>query len=76
MTTRPDEFDFQIERSRAAVTIACLEWLRCKGPLAEVEPTRVTSPDVVRILIDSPVNLGSPNPFDPPHPLWDRWIDG
>jgi hypothetical protein len=77
MTTTPDEFEFEIERSRAAVTIACLEWLRCTGPATSprTPSARVTSPDAVEIHHESPTNLHLIQNLDHPHPLWDRWID-
>ncbi len=39
MPIAPEEFDY--ERSRAAVTVACLQWLRCTGPAVEPEPAPV-----------------------------------
>jgi hypothetical protein len=68
MTTELDPDDFDLERSRAAVAIACLEWLRCTGP----------SPDASRAPShpEAPARNREDNPFDHRHPLWDRWIDG
>ena len=75
MTTAPDEFDF--ERSRAAVAVACLQWLRCTGPA--IDPDRGTSPDVADPARNPPSILGpihDPDDGNLPHPLWDRWLDG
>ena len=77
MSIAPDESDF--ERSRAAVAVACLQWLRCTGPAIEAGPARPTPPDVAGLLrgpspIASPDH--APDPRDLPHPLWDRWLDG
>jgi hypothetical protein len=74
MSIAPEEFDY--ERSRAAVTVACLQWLRCTGPAIDPEPSRVTAPDIAKLLredasIVSPVHIPEPS-----HPLWDRWLDG
>jgi hypothetical protein len=67
----PDSFDF--ERSRAAVAVACLQWLRCTGPMIESEPLRSLSPDLPPIA----ASLAQDNdPGDSPHPLWDQWLDG
>jgi hypothetical protein len=75
MTTDPDAFDFDYERSRAAVAVACLQWLRCTGPaidsgVAREIPTAVAD----RPPIASPTQANDPS--DLPHPLWDRWLDG
>lgn len=70
-----DEFDFDYERSRAAVAIACLQWLRCTGPATGIGDAREIPPDVVDLPpIASPVLVD--DPYHWPHPLWDRWIDG
>ena len=77
MSIAPDEFD--LERSRAAVAVACLQWLRCTGPTSEPGPARATPPIVADILRDPPPIAGpiqDEGPFHLPHPLWDRWLDG
>ncbi len=66
----------ELERSRAAVTVACLEWLRCTGPAINTGPAHVASPivaELLRIPITDDQRISDP---EPPHPLWDRWIDG
>jgi hypothetical protein len=73
MTTDPDdlEFDFDLERSRAVVAVACLQWLECKGPAIE--------PDQVAPRHNDPSVSFQPIPEpsgEPIHPLWDRWLDG
>jgi hypothetical protein len=73
MATIPDEFE--IERSRAAVTVACLEWLRCTGPAIEARPASPTAPEVEELLRNTPTNPRLTHNLNPPHPLWDRWID-
>jgi hypothetical protein len=74
MSIDPDAF----ERSRAAVAVSCLEWLRCTGPGTTsgsprrpdraIEPPR-DEPTLVRV-------IEIPTPAPPTHPLWDRWLDG
>jgi hypothetical protein len=64
----------EIERARAAVSVACLRWLRAEveavhPPRAYVsrereEPFRLVEPPIM------------PEPRDREHPLWDLWIDG
>ena len=78
MTTPLDDFD--PERSRAAVAVACLRWLHCTGPASEPATAparaRITPPDVARLLLE---NVPDPSPLDfspISHPLWDRWLDG
>ena len=59
------------ERSRAAVAVACLRWLRCTGPSVDngSAPDGSTWPPVdARPAVVFPV--------EDPHPLWDRWLDG
>ena len=64
----------EIERARAAVSVACLRWLR-----PEIDSARPPRAYVVREdepvfrLVDPPI---APGPRDRDHPLWDRWIDG
>jgi hypothetical protein len=70
-----DSDSSEIERSRAAVAVACLQWLRCTGPTAQPRPTHVPSP-VVADLREFPTNVSPDLDLDSPHPLWDRWIDG
>jgi hypothetical protein len=73
----PEEFDF--ERSRAAVAVACLQWLQCTGPAIEPELARVTSSKVVDLSRNPPPIVSPdqvPDSADLPHPLWDRWLDG
>jgi hypothetical protein len=73
MSIGPDEFNF--ERSRAAVTIACLQWLRCTGPAIDPGVAREIPPAVAdRPPIASPTQ--ATDPVGLPHPLWDRWLDG
>jgi hypothetical protein len=74
MATIPDEFE--TERSRAAVTVACLQWLRCTGPAIKARPARLTAPEVEELLRNTPTNPRLIHNLNPPHPLWDRWIDG
>ena len=78
MSIAPDGFDYDYERSRAAVAVACLRWLRCTGPAIDLGVEREIPP-VVDFLRDpfpivSPAH--APEPGDSPHPLWDRWLDG
>ena len=64
----------EIERARAAVSVACLRWLRSE--IEAVHPPRaqaVREPEESSRLAEPPVEL-SPRGQD--HPLWDRWIDG
>jgi hypothetical protein len=68
--------DSEAERSRAAVAVACLEWLRCTGPVIHLGPSRNTSPLVAELLDDTSLDECPVAHLDPPHPLWDRWIDG
>jgi hypothetical protein len=78
MTTDPDAFDFDYERSRAAVAVACLQWLRCTGPAVDFDVAREASPDVT-LLQNSSTIEGLAQVSDSgysPHPLWDRWLDG
>jgi hypothetical protein len=72
MPIAPEEFDY--ERSRAAVAVACLQWLRCTGPAIEPEPSRVTRLPGEESSIES--QIPTSDPADLPHPLWDRWLDG
>jgi hypothetical protein len=78
MATAPDEFES--ERSRAAVAVACLQWLRCTGPATppDSQPPHVTSPVVAELLRNASRSLDPIPELEPthPHPLWDRWIDG
>lgn len=77
MPTAPDEFDF--ERSRAAVAVACLQWLRCTGPAIDLGTARAAPPDVAGVFRDPPTMVGptqAPDDGNLPHPLWDRWLDG
>jgi hypothetical protein len=74
MSIALDEFDY--ERSRAAVAVACLQWLRCTGPAIEPAPTHVTSPDIANLLHEESPIVSPIHPLEPPHPLWDRWLDG
>ena len=74
-----DEFDYDYERSRTAVAVACLQWLRCTGPVVDFEVAREIPPAVADLPRD-PSAIASPvpiqDPGDSPHPLWDRWLDG
>jgi hypothetical protein len=75
MTTNPESFEYDYERSRAAVAVACLQWLRCTGPTTEWDGTpevasEVDSLPAIEWLEDVASPIGSP------HPLWDRWLDG
>jgi hypothetical protein len=74
MTTTSDKFES--ERSRAAVAVACLQWLQCTGPSIELRPSRITPPDVAELLRNSPSIVSPIHDHEPPHPLWDQWIDG
>ena len=74
MPIAPEEFDY--ERSRAAVAVACLQWLHCTGPTIEPEPARATPPDVAELLRNPPPIVSPTHAGDLPHPLWDRWLDG
>ena len=75
MTTAPEFFEYDHERSRAAVAVACLRWLGCTGPAVEFDPDRE-----VPSKTDGLPPLASPeeaaSPIGSPHPLWDRWLDG
>jgi hypothetical protein len=73
MSIALDEFDYDYERSRAAIAVACLQWLRCTGPAIDHEVGRGAPPEVPR---DSPPDE-RPMPVEEftPHPLWDRWLD-
>lgn len=66
----------ELERSRAAVAIACLEWLRCTGPAIQPGPSHLTSPVVAEILRNPSLNVRPVPNLEPTHPLWDRWLDG
>lgn len=74
MSIDPDAF----ERSRAAVAVSCLEWLRCTGPATVSVSSRM--PDrAIEIPRDGPPLvrvIEVPTPAPPSHPLWDRWLDG
>ncbi len=73
MAVDPDAFDFDYERSRAAVAVACLQWLRCTGPAIDLETPR----DSAEVPRDSrPIEDPIPSLDFSPHPLWDRWLDG
>ena len=72
-TIAPDSFDR--ERSRAAVAVACLQWLRCTGPAIDLGVMREPphdAPDLPPIVRPAL----APESGGLPHPLWDRWIDG
>jgi hypothetical protein len=75
MSTPLDEFEFDFERSRAAVAVACLQWLRRTGPA--IEP--VVAREIPTAVADLPPIASPTQANDPvglPHPLWDRWLDG
>ncbi len=77
MSTPLDDLDFDYERSRAAVAVACLQWLRCTGPAIDLGMARETRPVVAQLprdpqLIEGPIHAHDVSP----HPLWDRWLDG
>jgi hypothetical protein len=68
-----DGIDFDYERSRAAVAVACLQWLRCTGPAIGPGVAREIPPEVAE---SAPIEGAIPDPYFSPHPLWDRWLDG
>jgi hypothetical protein len=64
----------EIERARAAVSVACLRWLRSE--IEAVHPPRsyfTREREESFRLAEPPVE---PRPRGRDHPLWDRWIDG
>ena len=73
METPADTFDlgFDPERSRAAVAVACLEWLRCTGPVAPRWPLSEFAEPGPKV-----APIPARDPMDWPHPLWDDWLDG
>ena len=74
MSIAPEDY----ERSRAAVAVSCLEWLRCTGPAAVSGSSRMPA-RAVEIERDEPPLvrvIEVPTPAPPTHPLWDRWLDG
>ena len=70
----PDSLD--LERSRAAVAVACLQWLRCTGPAIDLEANRAEVDDLPRGRWPTEDPAPALDPCDRPHPLWDRWLDG
>jgi hypothetical protein len=71
MTPSPSE----IEQARAAVSVACLRWLRSEGEAVHPAPAPRRAPrDLGRIeLFDDPA--GPAVHSDRDHPLWDPWLD-
>ncbi len=65
MQSTPDES----ERARAAVSLACLAWLRHTGPAPGGVPDGRQEPRTVPFPAPTPPDRAG-------HPLWDRWVDG